>query len=624
MSRGLTDAAVRDYIDLLDANQSEVESDGDDSDENEELFIETELGSKGNYENVPNDEDDDDIADVAGTVLAIGLESEENAVINEDLLLELIDSDHTPDENHNPNIKVTAKGDIKWSRRPYDNEPFPFVPTHEEEEVGIVLHPAEYFMQFFNSDLFDKMAFYTNLYAVQKETKNFQQCSIEELKVFIGLQIIIGCIRLRRVSMCWDPTLKIGVFSFMTLHRFRQLRTSFHVMNNLEIPNNCADKFVKVRPIIEAVRARCNKQNVEENICVDEQIIPFKGRLSCKVYHKGKPNPWGIKNYVLCGKSGFPYDFIMYQGKGTQINSEYQRKYGFSAAVVLHLVDKLRNKRHKVYFDNFFNSYHLLEVLTQMNINAAGTVRINRFGTTKLLSDKELQKKGRGAADCMVDSSGKIALIKWQDNRATHFASNFVAKGTEDIVTRFDKKSKTLTDTTRPEIVRHYNSCMGGVDLLDQLISYYRIFIKSTKWTLRLVTHFIDFALSASWILYKIDCQKEGMKQKDILDLLNFRMKVANYLIYRSQNLPRKRGRPSAFASPPPSPPMPSTSKCELRPLDEIRTDKFNHMPTHDRKKLPTRCKYPKCKAKTYFMCTKCGVHLCISRENNCFQSFHD
>jgi hypothetical protein len=44
---------------------------------------------------------------------------------------------------------------------------------------------------------------------------------------------------------------------------------------------------------------------------------------------------------------------------------------------------------------------------------------------------------------------------------------------------------------------------MGGFDLLDQLISFYRIFIKSKKWTLRVVDYFIEVAFCASWIQYK-------------------------------------------------------------------------------------------------------------------------
>lgn len=40
---------------------------------------------------------------------------------------------------------------------------------------------------------------------------------------------------------------------------------------------------------------------LEERLCIDEQIIPFKGKLDTKQYAKGKPKPWGFKG-ISCAK----------------------------------------------------------------------------------------------------------------------------------------------------------------------------------------------------------------------------------------------------------------------------------------------------------------------------------
>jgi hypothetical protein len=92
-----------------------------------------------------------------------------------------------------------------------------------------------------------------------------------------------------------------------------------------------------------------------------------------KQYIKGKPNPWGIKVYILCGKSGMPYDFFLYQSISTVLSLDNLKKFGFGASVVLHLVNRLNNG-HKLYYDNFFSSYQLLEVLKYKGINAAGPI----------------------------------------------------------------------------------------------------------------------------------------------------------------------------------------------------------------------------------------------------------
>lgn len=60
------------------------------------------------------------------------------------------------------------------------------------------------------------------------------------------------------------------------------------------------------------------------------------------------------------------------------------------------------------------------------------------------------------------------------------------------------QKNKTYITVERPEVIKLYNESMGGVDKIDQLMAYYRIFIKSKKWTLPMIFHEIDMAISNS------------------------------------------------------------------------------------------------------------------------------
>jgi len=54
--------------------------------------------------------------------------------------------------------------------------------------------------------------------------------------------------------------------------------------------------------------------------------------------------------------------------------------------------------------------------------------------------------------------------------------------------------------------VKLYNQSIGGVDKHDQLVSFFRTFMKSRKWTSRMVTHAFDMATVNSWLEYKMDC----------------------------------------------------------------------------------------------------------------------
>ncbi|KAG5864302.1 hypothetical protein JTB14_002779 [Gonioctena quinquepunctata] len=99
--------------------------------------------------------------------------------------------------------------------------------------------------------------------------------------------------------MYWEKFFGIGIFlENMSRDRFFQLRSSLHLLNNLEKPENCVDKLYKVRPLIDVIRKRCLELQLEEELCVDEQIVPFTGTFAIKQYVKGKPCPWGLKLFI--------------------------------------------------------------------------------------------------------------------------------------------------------------------------------------------------------------------------------------------------------------------------------------------------------------------------------------
>lgn len=61
----------------------------------------------------------------------------------------------------------------------------------------------------------------------------------------------------------------------------------------------------------------------------------------------------------------------------------------------------------------------------------------------------------------------------------------------------------------------------------------------------------------------------------------------------------------------------------EKRPMNEIRYDAVNHWPELDGKKTGARCKNENCKQKSQFFCSKCEVHLCLTKDRNCFKKYH-
>jgi len=146
-----------------------------------------------------------------------------------------------------------------------------------------------------------------------------------------------------------------------------------------------------------------------------------------------------------------------------------------------------------------------------------------------------------------------------------------------------------------------------------------------------MIFHAVDMAITNSWLEYYLDCKKLNILDKDRMDLLEFRLRLADNLINVGKvNTPkRQRGRPredSSFEnSPSPTPKRAKYNSREVRPFYETKTDHIGHYPASDDNSEATRCKNTNCKGKTHVYCLKCKVHLCfVVKKKNCFTEFHN
>lgn len=514
---------------------------------------------------------------------------------------------------------LTAKQDIFWRKGlTYYTPNFP---NHREDPPNVIQmeSPVAFFAKYFTDDLYNRMVQCTNLYAVQNNNI-FSPTYTEEMKTFVGMHILIGNISYPRLKCYWQPNLKIPfICESMPQNRFYKLRQNLHFTNNEDGEQNKNDRFWKVRPLFDTIRARLQALTLESHLCIDEQVVPFKGTLSVKQYMKNKPTPWCIKIFALCGTSGQMYDFILYQGSTTELNDNYQAVFGLGGAVVLQLCQRLSNVLNiRLYFDNYFSNYNLLQHLRRKQIYVSCTARQNRFRNPPFSSDAQMKKSGRGTAEELISRDGEIILTKWFDNKGVVMASNYMGIGNISYCRRWDKIQKKYLEIPRPEVVHYYNCHMGGVDKLDFLISIYRTFIKSRKWTLRMFTHAIDLACVNAWIEYRKSAETLGIPKKHIMDLLHFRASIAEALILVDKTVTRKRGRPSNVAE---DLPKPKRANIEVRPQKEVRLDNIGHLPVVTEKY--SRCKKPACKGKTKYSCCKCKVHLCLDKFKNCFFDYH-
>ncbi|XP_060840869.1 piggyBac transposable element-derived protein 3-like [Rhopalosiphum padi] len=557
---------------------------------------------------------------------------------DENEIFELLDYNDIENVNYFPEVDVPGwftieKKNMKWEQKPFTPPKINLNEIEQSDCPDEIQSPLYYFSKYFDDSDFENMSFFTNLYGVQKNTNNFKPTNTQEMKEFVAIHLMMGVLKFPRIRMYWENNTRIHIIAnTMNRNRFFSIRSHFHVINNMDIPTNNHDKFIKVRPLYDRIKKACLKLRTEKYLSVDEQIVPFKGHLSVKQYIRGKPNPWGIKIFLLCGQSGIVYNILLYQGFMPEVSEESRKIFGLGGAVVLYLSDHLQCNRHYLTMDNFFTSINLMYTLQKKEIYATGTIRANRFCNPPFVSDKIMKNLGRGTTFEISSNVPdiNIGLVKWYDNKPIYLCSNIVTSGEVDKVKRWDRKKKEYVYIERPEIVRHYNKTMGGVDKHDQLVSFYRCFIKSKKWTLRMVSHAFDMAVSNSWLEYVEDAKKLKVPKKEIMDLLNFRMRLAEELIYvgKTVNPPsKKKGRPTNTPSPVAKKKLYSeTQKMMLvdsRPTTSVQHDSINHLPNYDGRKESTRCKNTGCKGRTHVYCNKCNVHLCFTSKSNCFSVFH-
>jgi hypothetical protein len=119
--------------------------------------------------------------------------------------------------------------------------------------------PVENFLKFWPMDLLEIICFQTNLYA-QQLGKHYQPTTIEEVKTFLGLNLIMGIKKSPSYRDYWSssPDLHDAYISkFMPVNRFGWLLSHLHVNDNAAMPargNLNYHKLYKVRPLVSSLK----------------------------------------------------------------------------------------------------------------------------------------------------------------------------------------------------------------------------------------------------------------------------------------------------------------------------------------------------------------------------------
>uniref|UniRef100_A0A3B3B5P4 Si:ch211-255f4.7 n=1 Tax=Oryzias melastigma TaxID=30732 RepID=A0A3B3B5P4_ORYME len=464
-----------------------------------------------------------------------------------------------------------------WARTNLFTPVIPERPVHQDDpKVRENWSPIQYFSQYIDNKIFEDLADFTNQRQLQTTGVSLK-ITAQEIKIFFGISIHMACLGYPRVKMFWAKKTKVPVISRkMTRDRFYKLRSSLKIVNDLDVAEEAKESDIlwKVRPLLDRVRQGCLSLPRGDKVCIDEQIIPFTGRCPVRQYVPGKPNPTGLKVFVLASPNGLVLDFEVYQGKNTFSG----QRLGVGAAAVLRMVESVPTGTH-VFFDKFFTTVNLMDTLLSKGLSATGTIMKNRVPKQcQLPGDKQLRKEGRGASVMLVRREPELAVTKWFDNKPVLMASTVYGKDPEDICSRWSNKDKAHVQVRRPEVIREYNDNVGGVDLCQP-------------------------------------GQRSG--HLNTQQYLDFKLHLAEELMDSPSFDDSSESEDSEEEYQPP------TKTRTPQPEPSVRRLGARHMPEMMDIKHAERCRNKGCNGKTYIRCSKCKMFLCVTKKKACFKDYH-
>ena len=137
------------------------------------------------------------------------------------------------------------------------------------------------------------------------------------------------------------------------------------------------DNFCHVRESFEHIVGNFQKNfTPSEQMTIDEQLLPFRGRCRFKQYTPSKPARYGIKTFALVdAKSYYTYNLETYVG--------LQKHPIFATSntphdLVLRLVDPIKKTGRNITADNWFTSFPLIKELAKLDLSYVGTMKKNK------------------------------------------------------------------------------------------------------------------------------------------------------------------------------------------------------------------------------------------------------
>lgn len=337
----------------------------------------------------------------------------------------------------------------------YMQAPTGMMPGPTRYAISRIHDVASSFDLFFTPNMIKLIVQMTNLYG-RRSVSGWSDTDDQEIRAYIGLLILASVYRSKGESTrsLWDDRNGRPIFRATMSHkRFEAISASLRFDDQLTCPaRHKEDKLSAFRDMWDKWTERLPLLfNPGDEICVDEQLVPFRGRCKFRQYMPSKPGKYGLKIWVTADvATSYAWRCQVYTGKAAGGAPEV----GQGRRVILDMTEGLRGVT--VTCDNFFTSFSLAQELLRNKVALVGTIRANK----PELPPKLKQTKNRAVLSSLFAFTTTTTAVSYIPRRGRNVFL-LSTKHREPAVIQGDKQ--------KPQMIVDYNRCKGGVDNLDKV-----------------------------------------------------------------------------------------------------------------------------------------------------------
>nr|XP_054588962.1 piggyBac transposable element-derived protein 4-like [Nothobranchius furzeri] len=343
---------------------------------------------------------------------------------------------------------------------------------------------------FLTTTILDVIIKYTNIEG-RRKYDDWTDVDRVELRALFGLLILAGVHRSRGESSAslWGEETGRPIFrATMSLGRFHMLTATLRFDDRLTRAARRLvqqDKLAPLREVWDLWAARLPlAYNPGEDVCVDEQLVGFRGRCNFKQYMPSKPAKYGIKLWVVSDvATSYAWGIIPYLGKTTR---DAPAERGQGKRVVLELTEGLSGRTHHGQFFHLAGSWR---GAAKKKICLVGTVRRNK----PELPPQLLQMKSRAVLSSLFGFTSTATAVSYIPKRRR----NVLLLSTKHHQVQIQEGPQQ-----KPTVIIDYNRCKGAVDNLDKLVATYSCRRKTRRWPMSLFCNMLDVSAYNALVLW--------------------------------------------------------------------------------------------------------------------------